>query len=195
MAPVLNGAQKILPAMPVKWADFQVDASLTWAGGLPCIGIWLQGAYNSLAYADLRQLYTDVPDVSCHISVWEMFAVVVAVRLYAEFMAGRYWRVRSDNTQVVAWFMKGDAPPLEVSAWLKEIASLSIELCFRIGAKHIPGAANCMADALSRQNWSKAMEYLQRWKSSKNDVWVGMIDLLMRKGSMWANMQALMMRP
>jgi hypothetical protein len=48
VAPSLNGKHQILPAMPVKWAQFQTDASLTGAGGEPCVNIWLQGAYNSL---------------------------------------------------------------------------------------------------------------------------------------------------
>jgi hypothetical protein len=72
--------------------------------------------------------------------------------------------------------MKGDGPPVGVSAWLKEIATASIELRFRIGAKHIhPGTANCLADALRRRRyWSKAMRYLARWKRSQSDDWIDM---------------------
>lgn len=171
-APLLNGAQQILPSVPVRWADFQVDACLTGAGGQPGVGIWVQGAYNSLSFGQLQLLYHDVPAADVHISIWEVFAVVVAVRLYADFMAGQFWRVRSDNTQVVSWLMKGDAPPLQVSLWLKELASVSIGLRFRLTAKHIPGAANCMADALSRQQWPAVRAYLKHWIQSRSDLWL-----------------------
>jgi hypothetical protein len=172
VAPSLNGKHQILPAMPVKWAQFQTDASLTGAGGEPCVGIWLQGAYNSLSCTQLCSCFADVPEKTAHISVWEMYAVVVCVRLYGDYMAGRYWRVRTDNSQVVAWFMKGDAPPHLVSLWLKEMATLSVQLRFRIGAKHIPGAANCMADALSRCAWSVVHTLLQRWVVSQSEDWL-----------------------
>ena len=172
VAPSLNGKHQILPAMPVKWAQFQTDASLTGAGGEPCVGIWLQGAYNSLSYTQLCSCFADVPEKTAHISVWEMYAVVVCVRFYGDYMAGRYWRVRTDNSQVVAWFMKGDAPPHLVSLWLKEMATLSVQLRFRIGAKHIPGAANCMADALSRCAWSVVHTLLQRWAVSQSEEWL-----------------------
>lgn len=88
------------------------------------------------------------------------------MRLYSAYMAGCYWRVRTDNSQVIAWVMRGDAPPVCVSAWLKEIATVSVQARFRLGAKHIPGAANCMADALSRQTWGVVDELLDKWKVS-----------------------------
>jgi hypothetical protein len=102
VAPSLNGAHRILPAVPVKWAEFQTDASLSGAEGEPCVGIWMQGAYNSLSASELQELYADVPAVHAHISVWEMYAVVVCGRLYSHYMADQYWRVRSDNAQVVS---------------------------------------------------------------------------------------------
>lgn len=171
VAPTLNGAHKILPAVPVKWAEFQTDASLTGASGMPCVGVWLQGAYNSLDSAALLTLFADVPDCSAHISVWEMYAVVVCCRLYADYMANQYWQVRTDNAQVVSWFMKGDAPPIQVSVWLKELASMSVEHRFRLGTKHIPGAANKMADALSRCDHVSVASYLQKWKLSRSEDW------------------------
>lgn len=176
VAPSLNGAQQILPAVPVKWSEFQTDASLTGDQGMPCVGIWLQGAYVSLGFFELHQLFdvefADVPSPSAHISIWEMYAIIVCVRLFGEYLADQYWRVRTDNSQVVSWFMKGDAPPLAVSTWMKEIASMSVHHRFRIGAKHIPGAANCMADALSRRCWLEVDRLLSRWKTCNSDRWL-----------------------
>lgn len=87
MAPQLNGAQQILPAVPVKWSEFQTDASLTGAVGLPCVGVWLQGGLVSLGFNQLEHLFHNVPAVDAHISIWEMYAVVVCCRLYGDCLA------------------------------------------------------------------------------------------------------------
>lgn len=158
-----NGGQAILPAKPILWKHFQTDASLTGANGSPCIGAWLHGGYFSFSYQELRAMFDDVPEVSDDINVWELYAVVVCCRLYKDYLAGKHWRVRSDNTAVVGWLMKGAARSPQVSKWLCEMMSLCLSFGFRLTAKHIPGAANLMADALSRRSWTAFADLLQDW--------------------------------
>jgi hypothetical protein len=93
-----NGRQAILPHAPVLWRVFQTDASLTGASGSPCVGVWICGGYLSLSAADLCGMFADVPAVGASINVWEMYAVVVACRCFADFMSGHHWRVRTDNS-------------------------------------------------------------------------------------------------
>ena len=76
-----NGKQANLPAKPVCWKNYQTDASMTGADGMPCIGAWLWGGYFSLFYDDLVGMFADVPDVSADITVWEFYAVVVCCHL------------------------------------------------------------------------------------------------------------------
>ena len=159
-----NGGQAILPHAPVLWRVFQTDASLTGAAGQPCIGVWLHGGYVSLSAADLRSLFADVPCLGADINVWEMYAVVVACRLFAEYMAGQHWRVRTDNAACEAWLMRGVRSSPLVAAWLSELMGTCLEHGFRLSAKHIPGAENQVADALSRRNWVAFAACLQRHK-------------------------------
>jgi hypothetical protein len=44
--------------------------------------------------------------------------------------------------------------------------SLALHHGFRLTAKHIPGAANVIADALSRRNWAEFQIYLQQYITS-----------------------------
>jgi hypothetical protein len=160
-----NGRQAVLPHAPVLWRVFQTDASLTGAGGLPCVGVWLHGGYVSLSSSDLAVMFADVPSVAADINVWEMFAVVVACRLFGDFMAGHHWRVRTDNAACEAWLMRGARTSPVVAAWLAELMGMCMRLGFRLTAKHIPGAENCVADALSRRQWDAFAVCLRRHKA------------------------------
>jgi hypothetical protein len=167
---VCNGRQAILPHAPVMWRVFQTDASLTGADGLPCIGVWLHGAYVSLSSVDLQAMFDDVPPPGADINVWEMFAVVVACRLFAEYMSGQHWRVRTDNASVEAWIMRGVRSKPRVAGWLAEVMGVCMLHKFRLSAKHIPGAENRVADALSRRNWPEFAECLSRHQSHMLDA-------------------------
>jgi hypothetical protein len=164
-----NGHQAILPHAPVLWRVFQTDASLTGAGGMPCVGVWLQGGYVSLSSADLSAMFGDVPSVQADINVWEMYAVVVACRLFGDAMAGQHWRVRTDNAACEAWLMRGVRSSPVVAAWLAELMGMCLRLGFRLTAKHIPGAENCVADALSRRHWDVFADCLRTHKSHRSN--------------------------
>ena len=173
VAPTLIGTFPILPAAPQLWKDFQVDASTTGGpDGTPCIGIWIAGGYASLCWQQLLFLFSDVPAKDAHINTWELYAVLVCVRLYGDFMHGGHWRVRTDSSSVEGWLMKGDCRDDIRHAFLAEIATTATNCCFRLTAKHIPGAVNCMADALSRCQFGEVQVLLRRWIVTRSDVWV-----------------------
>jgi hypothetical protein len=173
-APSLNGSFPILPAAPHLWKDFQVDASTTGGpGATPCIGVWIDGAYVSQCHCQLAALYPDVPALDAHINTWELYAVLICVRLFSDYMAGGHWRVRTDSSSVEGWLMKGDCRDDLRHSYLSEIASCGVSRYFRLTAKHIPGAQNCMADALSRCQFEEVALLLSKWKVSHRDTWVG----------------------
>jgi hypothetical protein len=169
----LIGTFPILPAAPHLWKDFQVDASTTGGpGGSPCVGIWIAGGYASLCRQQLLAMFSDVPAHDAHINTWELYAVLVCVRLYADFMTGGHWRVRTDSSSVESWIMNGDCRNDLRHAILAEIAITATRCHFRLTAKHIPGAMNCMADALSRCHLPEVHSLLRRWIATRSEVWV-----------------------
>ena len=68
--------------------------------------------------------------------------------------------------------MKGDCRDDLRHSYLSEIATCGVSKYFRLTAKHIPGAQNCMADALSRCRFDEVALLLLKWKASRLDSWV-----------------------
>jgi regulator of sigma D len=85
------------------------------------------------------------------------------VRLFADYMAGGHWCVRSDSSSIEGWLMKGDCKDDLRHSYLSEIATCVVSMYFRLNAKHIPGAQNCMADALSHCQFKEVARLLSKW--------------------------------
>ena len=156
-----------------------VDASLRGAKGLPCIGIWIEGEGESLSHHELQEMYNDVPEwrPSCaDINEWELYAMIVALRLYAPYMSSRgcRWRLFTDSKHAAAQFEPGTITRtedgrlvIETKAWLHEVQMEASDCpnVFQVSVTWIPGSENKMADALSRQKWGKVehLRTLPKW--------------------------------
>jgi len=102
----------------------QTDARGVWDSPFPCVGCFLEGRYVSLSSARLRPMFTDTPADDAPIQLWELFAVVVAFRLWGAVMAGRHVRALIDNSNVVQWLVKGTVGVRALTfhqAWLLEL--------------------------------------------------------------------------
>jgi regulator of sigma D len=116
-------------------------------------------------------MFDDVPAADTHINTWELYAVLVCVRLFGDYLSGGHWRVRTDSTSVEGWLMKGECKDDVRHAFVAEVASVAVAKYFRLTAKHIPGARNSMADALSRCHFDVVTTLLQQWKAAKCQDW------------------------
>ena len=161
-----NGQAVILPACSTAVHEFQTDAE-----GSGAVGAFLWGGYVGLSAAQVRRLLpADTPPPGLHISVYETFAVLVAVRLFPEAVRNKHLCVRSDNTATVAAINKltctAKGPSrAAIMAILRSLFSASVRLNFRLTAQHIPGVENGLADALSRQEWGRFQSLLRSWKA------------------------------
>jgi hypothetical protein len=165
-----NGQHVIVSSVPVKWQNFQTDASTTAARGKPCVGVFIEGGYVSM---DRKQLLKAacllVPEDSARIEVWELYAVICAVQLYGSVMVGRYWLVYTDNAQTAAWVCTGTARGVQcklVMGLIRFLFDLVVHYEMRLEARHVPGSANGLADALSRRQWPRFYELLHAWRRS-----------------------------
>lgn len=160
-----NGQAVILPAQAVPAREFQTDAE-----GSGAVGVFIFGGYVGLPHSRLRQLLPhDTPPPGLHISVYETFAVLVAVRLFPEAVRNQHLRLRSDNTSTVAAVNKmtcaAKGPSrAHMMTILRRLFSASVHLNFRLTALHIPGVNNGLTDALSRQDWPRFHTLLHAWK-------------------------------
>ena len=161
-----NGRAVILPAMHTAPREFQTDAE-----GSGAVGVFIFGGYTGLTHPQLRQLLPrDVPPQGLHISVYETFAALVAVRLYPEAVRNQHLCLRSDNTVTVAAVNKMTCTAAEpsrthVMCILRKLFNASVALNFRLTSLHVRGVDNGVADALSRQDWPRFHALLQAWKA------------------------------
>ncbi|KAL4419368.1 hypothetical protein ABPG75_005870 [Micractinium tetrahymenae] len=93
-----NGKAVILPALRTAPWEFQTDAE-----GSGAVGVFIFGGYVGLTYEQVRRLLPKhTPPQGLHITVYETYAALVAVRLFPDAVANRSLCLRSDNTATVA---------------------------------------------------------------------------------------------
>eukprot|EP00877_Chromochloris_zofingiensis_P003135 jgi/Chrzof1/12822/Cz07g08220.t1 len=150
-----NGQQQLLGASWVPWHRFMTDASGTWDCAQPGVGIYLDGAFIGMSYAQLVAAGVEgIPEWDAPIQLWELFAVVLAARLFGEYLKGSCRLLAVDNSNVHAWLSKGTVKGqvcyLQALGYLKELFHLSVLHDFRIRSHLVRSKGNPLADALSR---------------------------------------------
>jgi len=102
-----------------------------------------------------------------------MYAVLICMQLFADYMVGGHLRVYSANSSSIAnWLMKGDCRDGLQHSYLSAIAACGVSEHCRLIAKHIPGAQNCMADALPRCQSDVGVLLFSKWKALRLDCWL-----------------------
>lgn len=163
-----NGKALILPAQRSSPREFQTDAE-----GSGAVGVFLFGGFAGLTHQQAcRLLPGEVPPQGLHISVYETFAVLVAVRLFPDAVRNQNLCLRSDNTATVAAVNKMTCTAAEPSRGhtmriLRRLFTASVQLNFRLTAQHVRGVDNGLADALSRQDWPRFKTLLRLWSDQQ----------------------------
>lgn len=121
----------------------------------PCVGVFCAGAFLSLTRTQLLSSGFSPPAVDADINVWECYAIFVAVALLGAWWQGSQVTVLCDNSATVAWVGKGSPRPLEARALVQELFAACLDCHLRLHVQHLPGDQNVLADALSRQQWSR----------------------------------------
>ena len=115
------------------------DASGSWGCGATYENLWFQmqwpGSWAALSIAPK-----------------ELAPIVVAVVLWGPHWANKHICCLCDNTAVVAAVNKGAARDPTLSHLLRLLAFVTAVLNVTLTARHLPGAQNTSADALSRNN-------------------------------------------
>ena len=127
----------------------------------PCIGIFAEGGFASLDFEQLVQHQMLPPDALLDINHWECYAILVALRLFADTWARSRVVVFCDNMATVEWLSSGSARPPSARLLIQEVFSLCIQHHIRLQVQHIEGERNVLADALSRKQWARFVSLYQ----------------------------------
>ena len=164
--PHFNGQTELIPSRPLSLHDFSTDASSSYG-----YGIFIQGGYLSLSFAQAAQMFSDAPAPSDPIHIHELFAVLILCRLYSTALRGLHARIYIDNTIVVAAVAKGTAKGRtgpQMMIFLRELFWLSATHNFRLTSQYIATKSNTLADALSRGDFASFQAAFTDWKCGRH---------------------------
>ena len=127
-----------------QWLESQALELFTGAAGSVGFGAYLQGHWSHGTWPPHWQ--QNGPDITFK----ELFAIVLAVHLWANLLTNKKIIFHCDNQAVVTIINKQStrSPPSMQLVRIMVLTCLRNNLLFK--ARHIPGARNCIADALSR---------------------------------------------
>lgn len=128
--------------------------------------------------SEMLDLYTDASNVACggylgnewfaqswpvgwtsfHITIKELFPIVIAVELWAQKLKNRCIRFHSDNLSVVHIINKQSSKDKTIMVLLRRLVVQCLKHNIWFQAEHVPGLDNLFADHLSRL---KIKEFLQ----------------------------------
>ena len=85
-----------------------------------------------------------------NIATLELWAVIVAIKTWADQLRGKYFWIHVDNEAVASILNSGRGRDPELQEGLREVAYIAAKNQFVIKARHIPGVDNRIPDWLSR---------------------------------------------
>ena len=102
-----------------------------------------------------------------NIAILEMWAVMIAVKIWGNKLEGKYFWIHVDNEAVAAVLNSGKSREPELQKALREIAMISTTNQFVIKARHIPGVTNRIPDWLSRWDEPGAKRQFRQYAQDK----------------------------
>ena len=105
-----------------------------------------------------------------HISVQELYPIVVGLAVWGPILANSCVQIESDNSAMVASINKQTSKHKTVMQLIRRLVVISLSHNILFKAKFVPGHKNKLADALSRLQFNQAFEIAPRLQRSPIDV-------------------------
>lgn len=163
--PRFNGKCRILDWSGWSPRLFSTDADLDTG-----IGVFVDGGYVGLTFAQAAEACPQFAPMRAGaadpIHTKELYAVLVGLTLFADSFANSAVTLRSDNTAAVAAVNNGASGAVDprMMDYRREIFWASARGNFRLEARYIATGVNGLADALSRQQWTRFAGLLGAWR-------------------------------
>ena len=101
--------------------------------------------------------------VNKNIALLELSAVMVALKIWANSLKGKYFWIHVDNEAVASILNTGASRHIELQDTLREIALIAAVNQFVIKARHIAGISNRVPDWLSRYHELEARRHFREY--------------------------------
>ena len=114
-----------------------------------------------------------------------MLAVMVALKIWAEHLQGKYFWIHVDNEAVATVLNSGASRDTNLQDILREIALLAAQHQFVIRAKHISGISNRIPDWLSRWGEPEAHKAFTEHTKDSNLQQIEVSNDLLQLNNIW----------
>ena len=140
--------------------QFFSDAAGSKKLGLACIfgNKWAQGLWRDTSL--FHQGFTP------NIAILELYAIVLAVELWASGLAGRTVVLRSDSQATVGWLERKNSDIPVVMHLLQQMTLTCLQFQVYIRAKFVSGTTNTAADLVSR---NRLLEFHKRFPEAERN--------------------------
>ena len=122
-----------------------------------------------------------------HISIKEMIPIVMAAAQWGNLWSGQSVRFQCDNSAVVALVNSGSSREQTLMHLMRCLVFIMAKFNFVVSAKHIKGADNDLADALSRNNRAYFLSNYPQVQPSPTPIPGELIDLLILSAPDWTS--------
>lgn len=157
-----HGTGYIFPNAPMPTSFAQTDAR-TPLTGIGCIGVFVNGFFAALTYQELCARFDDVPPIDARIDCFELFAVLVLLRIFPDHLRGRFITVDIDNPGASKSVRSGLSASPELQDIRERIFIESVHVGCRLSSRKVLGSEIPMADALSRKDSIKFNFHYRQW--------------------------------
>jgi hypothetical protein len=126
----------------------------------PCLNLYSDSASTAgfAAVLGAKWAYGSWPDSwnSFHISVLEMYPIILALELWGHLLVNKCIVFHCDNSAVVAIVIKQTASDKNIMPLVRRLVITTMTRNILFVAKHIPGVHNVVADKISRFQLAEA---------------------------------------
>ncbi len=159
------------------------DASGSWGCGAEWSGKWFQLSWNE---AQNAKEWSIMPK--------ELLPIVIAAVVWGEQWKGSTIKAWCDNSAVVATIRTGSCKEKRAMHLRRCLAFVEAVRSVTIGADHIKGVDNVVADALSRDKLEVALSYMQAPEERPTEIPEGLVELLTSENHSWSEQEWQMLR-
>ena len=135
----------------VSWLDSSVLEFYTDSAGSAGCGAYFQGQWSFFEWP----MHWKDSDISKDITFLELVPIVLSICIWGQDIQSKKIIMHIDNLALVEILNKQSSKSIRVMLLIRQFVLMVLQYNITFRAKHIEGIKNCIADSLSRKQWSE----------------------------------------
>jgi hypothetical protein len=146
--------------MPFAYCQTDARSPLTKVG---CVGVFVDGHFASFSYEELSARFDDTPPRDATVHIFELFAVLVLLRVFRHVLQHVHISVSIDNPGAAKSVETERSANIDMHVIREKIFLESFHNGCRVSGRKVVGTDIELADSLSRKDSPRFNELLYDW--------------------------------